>query len=90
MTTIAANTILRWCIMKPLLTISPCEHGNDLTMLELQEGCDFIDPNCRTKGGIMRYHLATQKLYALAPVRKDDGRFVCPWHEDNSGGQDVG
>lgn len=69
--------------MYPLLTVSPCEHGNRLTVLEIQEGMEFVDPGCRLKSGDMRYHKATSDKYDLAPIRKADGRFVVPWLKDS-------
>lgn len=50
-----------------MLRISPCEHGKTLTIVGVYEGDPFIDPNCRTKDGKMRQHVASADKYDVDP-----------------------
>lgn len=56
-----------------MLRVSPCEHGNDLTLIECTEGSAFADPNCRLADGkTFRGHLATRDKYAQSEAQIAD------------------
>lgn len=68
----------------PLRTVSPCEHGIKHDIAELQEGSEFYTRECLyANGKEMRAHIVDAR-YPLAPVRKEDGRFIPPWLRESA------